>query len=133
MTLNGPLLLPVLRTSSIGSCHGVQTVEVLELSHFDEVGQCEELLESLKTVLLVVVDIDDAEDVVGHGAMILVVVVIVEDIGQEELSLKTLEDAIFVSVVLVENDLDVLRSLVSALPLFVLKSLLIFVENVGSE
>lgn len=83
--------------------------------------------------MLVVVDVDDAKNVGSHVAMVLLVVVVVEHIGEERLGLESIVNSVVVLVVPVEKDPDVLFSLVTSLLLPTFEPPLVFVKDIGGE
>lgn len=76
---------------------------MLEVSNLDEVAASEELLESSKTILLVVIDVDDLENFQSCGSVDFVMVVEVEDVRKESFGLHVFEHSALILVMLVEN------------------------------
>lgn len=65
--------------------------------------------------------------------MVLLVVVVVEHIGEERLGLESIVNSVVVLVVPVEKDPDVLFSLVTSLLLPTFEPPLVFVKDIGGE
>ena len=113
--------------------HRVERIQVFEFCNFNEVGQGEELLDSLEPIPLVVLDVDDLKDFLGSLSVFLVVIVEVKDVGEERLGFHLLEIAILVAVVAAKYRLNVEHALLLSLTTALLKPLLVLVEDVRSQ
>ena len=100
LLLNGPSLL-VLRGSRLpGGSESLKRVELSDVGVLDKVRECKELLETMKSILLTAISgsclllTDDFKDLFGSLLVESVMVVVVEDVGEESLSLLVIEVAV---------------------------------------
>ena len=118
----------------------VKRVEMLEVADFDEVWQHEKVDEALFLVALlhsVLINLlrrrNNIQNLMRSMTVHLIVIVEVEDIGEERLGLHRLKRAIAVVVVLVEDDPDVTGAIKSPLVACFIQPLLIIVEDISQE
>ena len=113
---------------------------MLEVADLDEVRQHEEVHEAIFLVALlhsVLINLlrrrNNVQNLMRSMTVHLIVIVKVEDVGEERLGLHRLKRAIVVVIVLVEDDPDVSGAVESPLVACFLQPLLIIVEDISQE
>ena len=106
---------------------------MLQVTDLNKVRQGEELLNTLKLVLLVVFDVNDLKDLLGSVTMHFIVVVEIKDISEESLRLHVFKSLAAVSIVLLEDDLDVIHALSLAFLSASSQTVHVLVEDIGCQ
>ena len=132
--LNGPLMPVSLRSFLLQTSQCLETVDVLDARDFNEIGQLEELLEVLFSVVSAqVINIDDFQDSLGSVTVNFVVIVEIENICKEGLGLHVVQLLRIVFIMSIINYANVVHSLVHSLLALGSESLLVLVKHVCEE
>ena len=108
-------------------------MKMLKVTDLNKVRQGEELLNTLKLILLVVFDVNDFKDLLGSITMHFIVVVEIKYISEEGLRLHVFKSLAAVFIVLLEDDLDVIHALSLAFHSASSQTVHVLVEDIGRQ